>query len=364
MGKAHFAAQAMTNLFEVETALFSRHSSKNISSSQMWNIPESALCQTEAEFYRRAGGADVAVILTPTPLHSRQLKELIGRVDSVICEKTVASSYLDGLELIAASAAGKFRVFPVFNYSGYTQVRHLRRLVEERFFGDLISVSAKMPQQTFLTREEDFSPSRVQEWRLHDGPITGVSLDLGSHLLHLIQFVTQKNLRSVTAQGGHFGIQSNVLDMVQALVKLDGNLPAVVEYGKVHLGHENGLSIEIFGTEQSARWVQTSPDRLEISNNNGHQSVLTKTSGVYRNGPESSYDSFKPGHPSGFVEALSNFYSDVAHVILPPGDSSGFGANFLPTLDDAVSNLRYLELIEKSIVTGNWESTGEIATGE
>jgi predicted dehydrogenase len=350
----------MTNLFEIELGLFSRDSERNFLSSRMWNISESGLCDTEEEFYSRVGQVDVAIVLTPTPNHSSQLKELFGRVGAVVCEKTVASSSAEGQDLGLAVSATLSRVFPIFNYSCFSQVRHLRALVDAGFLGDLIAVAARMPQQSFLMKESDSSPSKVQEWRLNDGHLSGVSLDLGSHLLHLIGFITQRRPLKVVAQGGHFGIQSDVLDLVQALMQLEGNVQASVDYGKVHLGYENGLSIEVFGSERSARWVQGAPDSLRISDNNGNQSFLTKSSHLYRESEEQKYDAFKPGHPTGFLEALGNFYDDVAKTLLP--ELRGFETNSaqnLPTLEDAVENLGYLELIEESIRERTWKSTDE-----
>ena len=360
VGRAHLAAISMTNLFEIEMGLFSRDSESNFLSTRMWNIPESGLCQTEEEFYSRVGQVDVAIVLTPTPNHSSQLKELFGRVGAVVCEKTVASSLVDGQNLGLAVSSTETRVFPIFNYSCYSQVRHLRSLVEVGFLGDLIAVAGRMPQQSFLTKESDSSPSKVQNWRLNDGHLSGVSLDLGSHLLHLIGFITQRRPLKVVAQGGHFGIQSDVLDLVQGLMQMEGNVQASLEYGKVHLGYENGLSIEVFGSQRSARWDQGAPDSLRISDNEGNQSTLTKSSLLYRECEERKYDAFKPGHPTGFVEALGNFYSDVAEMLLPESQESkrNNGKN-LPTLEDAVENLEYLELIEKSILEKTWKSTAE-----
>lgn len=359
VGRAHLAAISLTNSFNLECALFSRDPKLNLLSAKLWNLGESGVCQTEAEFNGRVGEVDIAIILTPTPQHFEQVTNLCGRVETIVCEKTVASSFAEGKKLAVSTSSTGTKIFPIFNYSCFPQVRHLRDLVEVGFLGELISVAGRMPQQSFLMREPDASPGKVQEWRLKDGPISGVSLDLGSHLLHLVEFVTQRASERIVAQGGHFGIQGEVVDLVQALMQLQGGVRAIVEYGKVHLGHENGLSIEVFGSMRSARWVQSQPDVLTISDNQGVTTVHSKSVPQYRQSQWSAFDSFKPGHPSGYVEALSNYYFDVAGAInTTRGNPSSFTGSLLPSLDDANLNLHHLELIEKSMQSGTWRSSG------
>jgi predicted dehydrogenase len=66
------------------------------------------LFSTMEEFYAH-GSADLAIITTPTHLHTRQILCALGHGSNVMCEKPLSGVSADG-EILAAAAkeAGKF----------------------------------------------------------------------------------------------------------------------------------------------------------------------------------------------------------------------------------------------------------------
>jgi len=83
-------------------------------------------------------------------------------------------------------------------------------------------------------------------------------------------------------------------------------------WSKAAAGHTNGLSVEVFGSEGSARWVQLEPEVLRLRTVNGTDTAIHRgTLGNLMAG-QPRYNRFKAGHPDGFIEAFANVYADIA----------------------------------------------------
>ena len=96
------------------------------------------------------------------------------------------------------------------------------------------------------------------------------------------------------------------------------------------------------------------PEELLISHGDGRREILDRGVGL----PLASkprYNRFKAGHPAGFVEALSNLYSDI-HTTLKAYKKTGrqqseevFGAAM------ALDGLNWLEAMVRSTRSKKWE---------
>ena len=65
------------------------------------------------------------------------------------------------------------------------------------------------------------------------------------------------------------------------------------------------------------------------------------------------YNKFKPGHPGGFVEALSNYYFDIAEYCSNPSAKSKeeiFG------LKESIEGLKMFHALSQSFVQAKWIS--------
>jgi hypothetical protein len=66
------------------------------------------------------------------------------------------------------------------------------------------------------------------------------------------------------------------------------------------------------------------------------------------------YQRFKPGHPSGFIEAFANLYADIAAALW---QRRGLGAAFSGPVrgaGHALDGMRMLEALHQAAITGNW----------
>ena len=90
------------------------------------------------------------------------------------------------------------------------------------------------------------------------------------------------------------------------------NLSVSYWMSKGHLGIKNGLSIEVYGDNGSLKWELLDPDHLVQSDINSNQSKINRGSILRK---LNQLDRFKPGHPTGFIEAFASAVSAFALMV-------------------------------------------------
>jgi predicted dehydrogenase len=318
IGRVHQIAMQLDGRYQLVAGCFSRDEQTNQNSGRSFGVESQRIYRTDLEFFEcESQNLDVVVIATPIKEHFRQIRLALERGLTVISDKPLVESESECQEICSlALSKGAPDIYCIFNYTGYPAVRELKRQVEEGRIGEIFKVMAEMPQDSYLRLKNQGKQSTIQQWRLKDGAIACVTLDLFVHLHSLVWFICGQRPISVNAWSRSISeISKNLIDEVDAHVRYDGGLVMSAWYGKVALGYRNGLRIRVFGTKGSLQWHQENPEHIQIVNNQGHTSLGDRLS------PDDSvtsyprYQRFKAGHPAGFIEAFANYYVDIADSI-------------------------------------------------
>ena len=360
VGRTHQIAAEMDNRWEITAGCFSRNADTNQATARLLRIPDSRNYRDWRELLESEQGRLSAVaVLTPTPSHAEIICQALELGYPVISEKALTSSVEDGEQIIKAREACNGFLTVTYNYSGYPIVRELRNLIRVGRLGTLLHVQAEMPQEGFLrlVGRENRLPE-PQPWRLQDYEIPTVSLDLGVHLHQLILFLTDRHPLQVCATQQNSGLFAGIVDSVQCLARYNEGLTGNLWYGKCALGCTNGLRIRIFGSQGSAEWYQQNPEELRLHDNLGGTQILTRASNGAEICCEGRYGRFKAGHPSGFIEAFANYYTDVADALQHCRGPRAVH-EYLATAEDAVEGLRMMAAINRSAESGQWEPVWE-----
>lgn len=302
----------------------------------------------------RKESPDAVVVLTPTPSHAKIILPLIEYGIPIICEKELAESSKDVRAIIKALFSFGGWLAITYNYSGYPMIRELRYMIERNELGKILHFQAEMPQESYCRIEALANPP--QKWRLNDGNVPMIYLDLFSHLHHLIHYTIRENPEEVIVNQNRYGM-FDVIDNVSCLCKYSHNIDGQIWFSKSAVGHRNGLRLRIYGEKRSAEWYQMNPEELFISSIDG--SRLIKDRSISEVGGRGRYSRFKPGHPAGFIEAFANLYHDIASVknddvvqeINNPSNyrSEVYGAGL------ALKGLEMMEAMARSVESKKWE---------
>ena len=309
-GYPHFIASQMDKRFEVVSGAFSTNTIINKKTAEQWKVNR-LYDDYQTLIKKEKSIIDAVVILTPTPSHKEVLLALLAENIPIICEKPIVSSIEEINEISNAYHSEKHFIAVTNNYSGYPMVRELQEKIQNNELGSILHIRLKMPQESFLRPPK--SVHYPQKWRLSDTFIPMISLDLGSHLHHLANFLLQEEPSKVMATYDNFS-KYDVIDDVNMFLEYKSGIKGNFWLSKTALGNRNGLHIEVYGSKGSASWHQETPEKLELSYCNGKKVIIDRGSDTEMiHNP--LYNRMTPGHPVGFIEGFANLYNDIADCL-------------------------------------------------
>ncbi|MDA8129105.1 MAG: Gfo/Idh/MocA family oxidoreductase [Betaproteobacteria bacterium] len=351
VGFMHFNASRLDGHFRVEAGCFSRDSSQNEHSARVYGVTPERVYRSWRELLgAEAGSIDAVVILTPTPNHTEIVIEAIDAGFPVICEKALAVSSTDCLAIEEAVERKRGYLAVTYNYSGYPMVRELQQMIREGRLGKIQQIQIEMPQEGFLRLG-----ANPQDWRRVDHAVPTVSLDLGIHVHHLVDFLTGGcKPRRLVGDQSSYGQFGGLIDNVYCLAHYEDDIRVNAWWGKTALGLRNGLRIRAFGDSASAEWFQMEPENLNWADNDGRHCVLDRASGEAKTAQQLRYNRFKAGHPSGFIEAFANLYADIAGELRSFREGGNVRSEFVFGASQSREGLHFLEKISESARQMEW----------
>jgi len=312
VGRAHYHALQLDGLFHISSGCFSRNDEINNATAVRYGVDENRVYKDLEEFIKHEKkNIDAVLILTPTDQHYCQVINCLENNIPVICEKSLACSTTELSKIEKSIQTHKGFLTVIYNYLGYPMVRELKNMVTNNEFGRVHQVNIEMPQESFIRVHNNNAPMTPQEWRLKDGVVPTVSLDLAVHMHILLKYIISKRPLSVVSSYKTSGNFVDIIDNVNAMINYEDDIICNFRLSKTSLGYRNGLSVEIFGDKKSCKWVQTDPELLHIADKYGNKTIFDRGNNNSLIAKEERYERFKAGHPTGFIEALSNYYLDI-----------------------------------------------------
>jgi len=356
VGRVHRIASEMDQRFELVAGCFSRNEDVNKETAKQYGVSGARTYKSmESLFENEIEHLDAVVILTPTNQHKQQIQACLSSGLPVICEKALVTTADEALEVrhLLKEKSGFLNV--TYNYTGYPMLREFQAMVQAQKLGTLEQIHIEMPQDGFTKLALDGTPITPQQWRLHDGRVPTVSLDLGVHVHSIVKFLTNQSPLELVAVSNTFGNFNQIVDSVICIAKYSGNLACNVWYCKTALGNRNGLKVRLFGSNGSLEWYQDNPEYLHFTDQHGRKSVIDRAHPEVTVSNQLRYNRFKAGHPAGFIEAFANTYCDIAEALhsfkqgcLSTNNPYVFG------VEEALEGLFMLEAIARSSKDKSW----------
>lgn len=360
IGMTHKIASQMDNKFKIESGCFSRDNEINMATADSWGIASDRVYANWQDLLKRENNLlDAIVILTPTDLHTEIILKALEYKIPVICEKTLTTSVDEAKQIKVKLEQNKGFLLTTYNYTGYPMIRELKHLINTNKLGKIVQINIEMPQESFIRLNSDGIVPTPQKWRLHDGIISTLSLDLGTHLSNMIYFLTEEKPQGVIALKNSFGHYSDVTDNIMCMIKYSNNIDCRMWYSKSAIGHKNGLKVEIYGDMGSAEWYQMNPEFLIFNDNFGRNITLDRSSKDIAIANQERYNRFKSGHPAGFIEAFSNHYNDIYKAVLAYKNGKDYYSDYIFPIDSSLEGLKLMEALEKSTENYTWEKIND-----
>ena len=265
---------------------------------------------------------------------------------NVICEKPLAFSHEQGVQLAeVVEASGK--VFALtHNYTGYPMVKEAKAMVADGKLGRILKIVAEYPQGYAITALKDEEDGAISNWRMDPG-VSGVSNcmgDIGSHAENLARYITGLEIDELAAELTTFIPGRPLDDDGNLLIRYKGGAKGVLYASQISTGDENNLNIRVYGTEASLEWHQEHPNELIVKFAEQPRQIHRRGN-VYNGEVCGKYTRLPFGHPEAFIEAFANVYLGAAEAIADEvsGTYTGPDGYDFPTVADGVEGMAFIE---------------------
>jgi len=272
MGKAHSNAYLKVAKFfdlpaaPVMTAVCGRTPDKVKAFAQKWGWQS---VETDALKTIRRKDIDLVDITTPNNSHHKLAMAAIAAGKAVACEKPLAMTTAQALDLARSAKKAGVPNMVWFNYRRAPAVGLARRIIDEGRIGRIFHIRAVYLQDWIV------DPNFPMVWRL-DSKIAGSGAhgDLNAHIIDLARYlvgefeevcgVAQTFIKQrpqladfgagLSAKAAKAKGKVTVDDTVAFLAKLEGGAIGTFEATRFAPGRKNGNRIEINGEKGSLVW--------------------------------------------------------------------------------------------------------------
>lgn len=365
IGAVHRIAARLDDCYEVVAGALSSDAGRALASGAAIRLDPArcytdfrAMAQAEAA---REDGIDVVAIVTPNHLHAPVAAAFLEAGIHVICDKPLGVSLAEG-KFLAALARASGRVFALTHtYTGYPMVRHARELVASGTIGEVRMVHVEYAQDWMAEPDKQDPAFQANNW--HNDPRragpTGCTGDIGTHAFHIAGFVSGLQPSELLAELHAFTPQRTLDDHLQVMLRYPNGARGTLWASQMATGCENALKLRVFGSKASLAFDQEQPNELWLTPQGGCAERLTR--GRVRGAAAEHATRIPNGHPEGYLEAFAQLYRDAAGRIhaLDAGLPVPETAAWLPTVDDGVAGMRFIDAVLASHRDGSrWVALG------
>lgn len=305
----------------------------------------------------RADGIECVAIVTPNSTHAPASLAFLRAGIDVICDKPMALSLAQALEVEQAARSANLLFALTHNYSAYPMVLEARHQVLSGAIGAVRVATVEYAHGTRNRLVEAEGDARMA-WRV-DPSVAGPSTvlgDIGTHAHHLLRRITGLEVDAVSAELSTLVPGRRADDNAFVHLRLAGGARAQLWASMVAAGNGHGLRIRVFGETGSLHWDQEQPDALTLQADGAPYRTLRRGEAYLCEAAQQASRT-KAGNPEGFFGAFANLYADAAEVISArrAGRPAAAHAASYATAWDGVLAMRFIEAaVESSRQSGAW----------
>ena len=348
IGPVHRIAAAMDQRFTISAAVLSSRPDRSriegraigLAAERCYGSVEEMIEQER----RRADGIEALAIITPNDSHARYLRFALGAGLDVMIEKPLCNDLDEAMALQAAVEASGCAVALTHTYSGYPMVREMRARILAGEIGAVRLVQAEYLSGGLATAVENAADAD-RRWRLKPD-ISGPSLvlgDIGTHVHHMISFVTGLRFESVSAEVGTLLPGRQVQDVAQIRFRLAGGVRGRLDVCNAAAGMSNHVLLRVVGETGHIEWAHRKHGQLAIASLDGNIRLISTGQPNLTFDAQQSTHLARPGHPEGLQEAVANLYCGLADMMLSRrGHTPSDMPALAPSVLDGVAGLSFV----------------------
>ncbi len=355
IGAVHRAAAIMDGRAELVAGAFSSDPVRSRASGADFFLDPSRVYESYREMAEAEAAMpperrlDFVVIVTPNHEHFGAARLFLESGFNVVCDKiaTLDLPQARGLRTIVRRTGKVYAL--TYNYTGYPMVKQARELVRNGSLGKIRKVVVEYPQG-WLAGALERTGQKQAAWRTDPKRCgaAGCMGDIGSHCENLVHYIAGLEIEELCADLTIFVKGRRLDDDGNVLLRYKGGAKGVLHASQICIGHENSLSIRVYGTTSSLEWHQEYPNDLVVKHADKPSQLWRRGNGY--DGDEAKRFTRTPaGHPEGYHESFANVYREVFRAVSAEveGRKVPRGLDF-PTIEEGVAGMAFIEAVVRS----------------
>lgn len=357
IGPVHKMASSLDSMISLVAGSFSSNPEVTRETGELFRIDPSRVYDRWEEMIKKESGfqgdkrVDIVAIATPNHQHHQQVMASLNAGFHVVCDKPLAISVAEALEIREKVKETGLLLCLTHNYTGYPMVAKAREIVLSGSLGVVRKVAMEYFQGWLTTRVED-SDNKQAGWRSDPAKagIAGCMADIGTHAFNMAEYITGSRVESVLARLNRIVEGRELEDDGAVIADMDNGAVMTLLASQVATGEENNLTARIYGTLGGIEWRQMEPNTLIVKWRDKPMELYRTGTGFSTIGEVAPlYTRLPSGHPEGFIEAFANIYHNFALHLISHKEGKERDMRYIyPGINEGVRGMQFLEAIVKS----------------
>ena len=297
---------------------------------------------------------DLISVCVPNAVHKEISVAALKAGKHVWCEKPMATSVEESMEMLDAARASEAQTILGYNYTQNPLVRSALDLINEGAIGRVTGFHG------VYDVDNEADPDRPYSWRMNrEASGTGANADVMCHLVSMAHMMTGSEITRVVGDydtvhkeriepdSGETRIVDND-DVCTALAHFKSGIKGTLRVSRVAWGRKCGLRWEVHGSQGMICHDQERLNEIQLytrSEDPRQQGFRTILSGQYHK----PYDAFLPnaGHTLGFIDVKVCELNQLLQAIET-------GKPAWPNFEDGIKIEKVMDAIDRSALSGQW----------
>ncbi|SLN65948.1 Gfo/Idh/MocA family protein [Roseisalinus antarcticus] len=358
VGQWHWTGVRLSNRWDLVAGALSANPETAVASGRDWLLAEDRIYTDYREMARaeaaRPDGIEAVAICTPNWSHRPIAEAFMDAGIDIICDKPIAMTPED-CEALAAKQAETGLVFAVTHpYTYHPMARQAREMVAAGAIGEVRQALVEYVQEG--ATEPPDPNSKPMAWRRDPDKIGRASAtgDIGTHALHMIEFVTHLEVARLRADFHVCGAPQDMEDTAFLSLAFDNGAPGSMWVTQAAPGNYCGLRFRVFGTKGGLEWDQESPETLRYTPYREPEQIIVRGHGAGMLPAAERMVLLPRGHGETLSDAWGNLYTEIAIAVEArrSGQTLPEGLLALPGLPDGARGVRFIHAAADSHEAG------------
>lgn len=357
IGAIHRRAALMENQIELVCGNFSVSPEISRSSGRSYFLPDDRIYDSYQEMFEKEmllpeeERMDFVTIVTPNKWHFEPAMMALDRGINVVIDKPITFSLEEAKLLRDKVEETGLTLALTHVYSGYPAVKEAKARIASGELGKIRKVYAEYTQG-WLSQRIELEGGNNAGWRTNPKQTgkAGCMGDIGTHVWHLLEYITNLEVEEVCADLNTFLDGRAVDDDGATFLRFQEGVSGVLMATQIATGEANNIRIRIYGDKGGIEWSQMAPNVLHLKWGNKPMEQLYMGSNEHLSDLAKWNTRTPAGHPEGFIEAFANIYRNFALTVMAKRKNeqpTEFMLDF-PTVYDGLRGMQFVETMVKS----------------